>query len=141
MLKSTVFSYCVALLMILSLSACSTTRYVAVAPELETAFRWLSYDEIVLLMEREPDEIIDMGQDGRKMVYRSIIDNAYLKNIFEHKQFRMPSKLFVNILLNEDDVCYTIETNAERRIEEFDRNKTEEAIGKAVGTAIYIIGR
>lgn len=127
--------------MILSLSACSTTRYVAVAPELETAFQWLSYDEIVSLMEREPDEIIDMGHNERKLVYKSIIDSAYLKNIFAHKQFRKPSKIFVNILLNEDDVCYTIETNAERRIEEFNKNKTEEAIGKVVGNVIFIIGQ
>lgn len=120
------------------LSACSTTKYVSLKPELESAFQWLDYDEIVKIMSRAPDEVLTNEKGGRTLVYNAIADGAFFKENFNKRQFRNPSYMFMRLLLDKDDVCYAVQTNIQRRVVTYDRDRTEATIGETTGNILYM---
>lgn len=128
----------VGLVLAMTLSACSTTKYISLRPELESTFQYLEYDEIVKMMSREPDEILTNEKGGKTLVYNAIADGAFFKDNYNKKQFRSPSKMFLRILLDKDDVCYTVQTNIQRKVVTYNRDQTEAAIGQTAGNILYM---
>ena len=80
------------------LLSCSSTKYVPLKPELDSVFQWLTYDEIVGLMRREPDSILGQENGGRALVYNAVSEDEYFKSTFgADRRLKGGSKMYLNV--------------------------------------------
>lgn len=123
----------------MSLLSCSSTRYVSLKPELDAAFQWLSYDEIVGLMGREPDSVLDLEGGGQALVYNAVSEDEYFRSTFGTDRRMMDaSKMYLKLLMNENDVCYSVESNIIRREDRFDKEKTKNTVSNIIENILSI---
>ena len=133
------FVFCVAAICILS---CRSTQYVSMKPELDSAFQWLTYDEIVGVMGREPDSIINRENGCRTLVFNAVSDDEYFRTTFGNgRRMKGASEMYLKLLMNEDGVCYSTESNIIRRIDRIDNKKTEKAATSIVENVLYMFTR
>ncbi len=109
-------------LLVLCLAGCTASRYVSIRPEIEPEFLNLSYDEVVAVMERQPDSLAANAR-GRTLVYNA---QNYLEDRFSSPHMRSASNMYIRVLLDEFDVCYAVETNIIRKTTRFDKTRTKE---------------
>lgn len=123
----------------LFLLSCSSTKYVSMKPELDTAFQWLTYDEIVGLMGREPDSVLNQENGYRSLIFNAVSEDEYFKSTFgADRRLKGGSKMYIKLLMNEDSVCYSVESNIVRRIDSFDKEKTGKTITSIIENILYM---
>lgn len=121
------------------LLSCSSTRYVSMKPELDSVFQWLTYDEIVGLMGREPDSILNQKNGCRTLVFNAVSEDEYFRITFgEDRRMVGASEMYLKLLMNEDDVCYSVESNIVRRIDQYDEEKTGNVVTSFIENILNI---
>ena len=113
---------------VLFLSACTSSRYVSIAPEMEMAFKGLHYNEIVSLLGRKPNSIILQDDGGQSLVYYNLGNNGYLNSFDENGRVSGGKKKYLKLVLDKDNICYGVYTNLTRKIVKFDKDGLEEGI-------------
>ena len=123
------------LLLAFCLAGCTASRYVSIRPEIEPEFLDLSYDEVVAVMERQPDSTM-ANEKGRTLVYNA---QDYLEDRFESPHMRSASDMYIRVLLDEFDVCYAVETNIIRKTTRYDKKRTKEGALSVLGSVLTMM--
>ena len=125
---------CVIGLFCFLLSACTTTRYASVQPEIEPEFLFRRAEEVVAIMGREPDAI-EANLRGRTLVYHAA---NYLKDRFEGQRIKGSDK-YICLLMDENDACYSVRTNIRKKDVKLDKGKTLDAASNTLESILYFL--
>ncbi len=121
---------------ILLLAACTATKYVSIRPEIEPEFMNLSYEEIVAVMGRQPDAVETDANGGRILVYNAKGD--YLKERYEGMARFKQSSMFIRIQLDEEGICFGVQTNIVRKSTRYDKDRAHRNAYKTLENILYI---
>lgn len=132
-------SICLILACSILLTSCHTIQYVSLQDEYNAQLNGKKYAEIVELLG-PPDRTTPDGKGGEILVYELKSQEGYSGGKYSNSIHLTEKKKQTNVYLDENKVCYKVNTDDVKPVEVFSKGKTVGlVVPLVVGTLLLIL--